>query len=141
MCVYVRLTVINHPGQTLPSQFICVYFEEQFLSPSWPHTVDGCQAGPPCGHSSLASWSFLAPLQGRSVPCYSHACIHAGCSGNGDATWSYPEDRVKKSKVYETSQCPGISWLHKINTRWHKSCMYNIFESVHAMLCQYTSDF
>lgn len=80
-----------------------------FRGVAGPHTVCGCRAGPPCGHSSPASWSCPAPPPRSSVPSDCRACIHAGFSGNGHATWSCPEHRVKKSKVQKTSRCPVMS--------------------------------
>lgn len=80
-----------------------------FRGVAGPHTACGCRAGPPCGHSSPASWSCPAPHPRSSVPSDCRSYIHAGFSGNGHATWSCPERRVKKSKVQKTSQCPATS--------------------------------
>lgn len=91
---FVELAVIEHVLVNLTwvlFRWVVMWF---FRGVAEPHTVCGCLVGPPCGHSSPASWSCPAPPPGSWAPSDSCACIHTGWSGNGAATWSCPAGNI-----------------------------------------------
>ena len=94
-CRYFLQRISSSQYRTALLHILCIG-SVRLLSRSWPRTAGGHQVGPPCGRSSPASWSYPALLPGKPAPCCSPACIHTGCSGSGDATWSCPRKRKKK---------------------------------------------
>ena len=78
---------------------------------SLPRTACGHRAGPPCGHSSPASWSCPARLPGRLTLWCSPACTHAGCSGSGDAILSCPVKTVKHALIKQGSHQNTLYFL------------------------------